>query len=84
MSGDLYDALERRHEEREKAADALAEVLGVAKPEPEKPRDEGGRFVGNADAAGRTPTPPPARRSPGARLHDALLYGDAGDEYEIR
>src|SRR5215210_6167113 len=58
---DRFDRLERRYEERQRAAQDLAGMLGLEKDpgegdtsfasEAEKPRDEGGRFVvGTADA----------------------------------
>ena len=60
---DRFDALERRYEERQRAAQDLAGMLGVsearepeAKPTAEaeeaRPRDEQGRFIaGSADVA---------------------------------
>jgi hypothetical protein len=65
---DRFDRLERRYEERQRAAQDLAGMLGlgednVVPPDgAEKPRDEGGRFVvGTADAgekgAAVMPTP---------------------------
>ncbi len=64
MSEDRYDALGREHEERQRAAQDLAGMLGLsgagepeaaptAEPTAEdKPRDEQGRFTaGYADAA---------------------------------
>jgi len=56
---DRFDALERRYEERQRAAQDLAGMLGVgseAKPTAEaeeaRPRDEQGRFTaGSADVA---------------------------------
>jgi len=51
MSEDRFDRLEREHEERQRAAADLAGMLGLADlavpDEAEKPRDEGGRFVGS-------------------------------------
>jgi len=56
---DRFDALERRYEERQRAATDLAGMLGLDKGSGEgstdagtedRPRDEGGRFVGTADA----------------------------------
>jgi hypothetical protein len=56
MSEDRFDALERGYEERQRAAQDLAGMLGVgseAKPTAvDKPRDEQGRFIaGSADVA---------------------------------
>ena len=54
MSEDRYDRLERQHEERQRAAQDLAGMLGLEKDPGEgstdagtgdRPRDEGGRFV---------------------------------------
>ncbi|MDQ3315985.1 MAG: hypothetical protein M3522_01480 [Actinomycetota bacterium] len=73
---DLYDALQRRHEERQRAADGLAEALGLGK------EATGETPAGLADAGDHTPPPTPDRRAPGDRLRDLLLHGDAGDEYE--
>ena len=65
---DRFDRMEREHEERAKAAQDLAGMLGLTpggaseeRTAEERPRDEGGRFVGSADAgekgAAVVPTP---------------------------
>ena len=54
---DRFDALERRYEERQRAATDLAGMLGLTPSSAGEegaasapPRDEQGRFVGSADA----------------------------------
>jgi len=54
---DRFDALERRYEERQRAATDLAGMLGLTPSSAGEeaapsapPRDEQGRFVGTADA----------------------------------
>jgi len=67
---DRFDALERRYEERQRAATDLAGMLGLDKGSGEgstdagtedQARDEAGRFVGSVDAGERgapvLPTP---------------------------
>jgi hypothetical protein len=80
---DRYDVLERRHEEHQRAARDLAGLLGASEATTSEATSE--RLgEGLADAADRTPPPPPARRPAGARLRDLIVYEDAGDEYETR